>query len=271
MCHVRPAGLEVIAFLPSPLYSRLQVALRGGLGHSLKVATEWDQLDETVRASATDVAVVDPCADGVARTQEVGALLASRPAVPVVLYTTLSPVTLKVIAELARKGAQQVVLYRYDDEPSRFLELIERQPGHALTAALLERVTPRLSTLSPELASAVERLFRHPAAFRSAADLSTASGVSRRTLYREFARTGLASPRVLVAAARALRAYAYTRDPGQSVDDVAQKLRYSAPRILTRHMRELLGETPQSARREVRDEELVDRLADRLSGPPTAP
>ncbi len=249
MRHVRQAGLDVIAFLPSPLSSRLRVALEGGAGHSLEVAYDWERFHEVVEGSAADVAVVDPCADGAPRTQAVAALLDSHPSVPLVLYTAVSPVTFKAVAELTRHGAHQIVLYRYDDEPTRFLHLIERQPGHALTSALLQRMTPGVAALPPKLAHAVQRLFRRPGAFRCAADLSSASGMSRRTMYREFARSGLASPRTVVAAARVLRAYAYARDPSQSLDQVAQKLGYSAPRVLSQHMRELLGATAHAARR----------------------
>jgi AraC-like DNA-binding protein len=234
------------------------------------VAEDWERLQDVVERSAADVAVVDPIADGTMRTQAVAALLDSHPAVPLVLYTAVSPATFKAVAELTRHGAHQIVLYRYDDEPTRLLRLIERQPGHALTSALLQRMTPGVAALPPELAHAVQRLFRRPGAFRCAADLSSVSGVSRRTMYREFARSGLASPRTVVAAARVLRAYSYTRDRSQSLDQIAQKLRYSAPRVLSQHMRDLLGATPRSARHRERDEELVQRLADRLYEPPAA-
>jgi len=270
LCHVSSAGLDVIAFLPSPLSSRLRVALEGGVGHSLEMAEDWERLQEVVEASAADVAVVDPCVDGTPRTQAVAALLESHPSVPLVLYTAVSPMTFKAVAELTRHGAHQIVLYRYDDEPTRFLHLIERQPGHALTSSLLQRMTPGVEALPPKLAHAVQRLFRRPGAFRSASDLSSASGVSRRTMYREFARSGLASPRTMVAAARALRAYAYTRDPSQSLDQVAQRLRYSAPRVLSQHMRELLGATPRAPRHRAYDEAIVQRLAERLYEPPPA-
>ena len=74
---------------------------------------------------------------------------ARRPArnasLPVIVYTTLAPASMRHVMRLARLGVQHVVLNRFDDEPRRFLELIERVPAHPV--AELTGVAPMLGGL----------------------------------------------------------------------------------------------------------------------------
>ena len=125
--------------------------------------------------------------------------------------------------------------------PRRFLELLERQPGTSLSAALLEELGPILAALPPALSRGVERLVRRPSEFRDVADLAQASRMTLRTAYRHPTSAGVRSPRALVVAARLLQSYGYARDPRQSLEEIARKVGYSAPRMLTKHMREAVG------------------------------
>ncbi len=266
---VRPGSLEVLAYLPPPLLSHLRVVLSGNSGYSLTAVERWDVFADALRQGAADIIVVDPCADGVGRATPLAALLESRLTLPVVVYTPVSPVSFQAIAELARHSAHHavhhVVLHRYDDEPRRFLELLERQPGTSLTVALLEELAPRLATLPPSLARAVERLVQRPTDFRDVADLARAARATVRTTYRHLERAGLRSPRAVIVVARLLQAYAYARDPRQSLEAIAKKVGYSAPRMLTKHMRGAVGATPRAVRRLMRPSELVYALAQWLA------
>jgi AraC-like DNA-binding protein len=185
--------------------------------------------------------------------------------VPVVVYTPVSPLSFQAIAELARHSARhvtpQVVLHRYDDEPARFLALLERQAASSLSVGILELVNPALAALPQPLARAVERLIRQPTDFHSVADVARSAQVTVRTAYRHLAIAGFSSPRALVVGARLLHAYAYARDPRQSLDMIAAKVGYSAPRMVTKHMREALGETPRIVRRQMRPPDFVNALA----------
>jgi len=262
---VRPISLDVLAFLPAPLQSHLRVVLGGTRGHILTAVDQWDAFAHGVRRATSDVVVVDPCADGVSRAASLAALLDSHPATPVVIYTPVSPLSFRAIAELGRHSAHeavhQIVLHRYDDEPHRFLEMLERQPGNALSVALLDRLAPALAELPPSLSRAVERLVRQPMDFHDVGDLAATARITVRTAYRHLAIAGFASPRALLVGARLLRAYAYARDPRQSLEAIAAKVGYSAPRMMAKHMREVTGVTPRAVRRQVRPGEFVDTLA----------
>jgi AraC-like DNA-binding protein len=260
--------LDVAAFLPPVLLAHLRVVL--GERHAIYSVEAWDELDFLVRRSSVDIAVVDPGADGLVRTTEIRSLIEQYPTLPMVLYTQLSPLTLKALVELAKYGTQQVVLHRFDDSPAKFRLVLERQPGSTLSSLILERLSEPVGALPGALARAVERMFKRPGQFFGVPDLASAAQMPRRTVYRYFEVVGLASPRMVVTGARMLRAYSYMREPGHSLLDVAKKLGYTQQQ-LRRSMVELVGQTPVRVRTGVDAEQFVGMLAQHLypAGPGT--
>jgi AraC-like DNA-binding protein len=192
--------------------------------------------------------------------QEIRSLLDGYPTLPMVLYTALSPQTLKALVELAKHGTHQVVLHRFDDAPAKFLSVLERQPGSTLSSLMLDQLSEPIAALPGALARAVERMFKRPGQFFGVPDLASAAQMPRRTVYRYFEAAGLASPRVVVTGARVLRAYSYMREPGHSLLDVAAKLGYTQQQ-LRRSMVELVGQTPVRVRSTVDAEDFVGMLA----------
>ena len=187
-------------------------------------------------------------------------MLERYPTLPVVLYTALTPQTLRALIELARYGSQQVVLHRFDDSPKTFLNVLEQQPGSTLSHLMLEKLATPVGALPGTLARAVERMFKRPGQFFGVPDLASAAQMPRRTMYRQFRAVGLASPRMMVTGARMLRAYSYMREPGHSLTDVASKLGYT-PEQLRRSMVELVGQTPVRVRTLLEPEQFVGLLA----------
>lgn len=214
-----------------------------------------------------DVLVVDPVADGVSRVDVVEEIHRRLPSLPIVIYTSLAPASMHAIAQLGRMGIEHVVLNGFDDERLRFLDLIERVPGQALSDRMLQGLAPELAKLPITVVRAIEQLFRSPARFRNAQDLSAAAGTILRTLYRQLDHAGIHSPRLLVASARLLRAYALLRDPELQIKDVAVRVGYHSQHQLTQHMRMFTGQTPRVARQTLEPEEFVARLASGLRRP----
>lgn len=183
------------------------------------------------------------------------------------VYTTLSAASMHAIAHLGRIGVEHVVLNRFDDERRRFLELLERVPAQALSEQMLRALAPELAKLPVTVVRAIEQLFRSPARFRTAQDLSAASGAINRTFYRQLDLAGIHSPRLLVAAARLLRAYALLRDPQRQIKEVASRAGYHSQHQLTQHMRTLTGQTPRVVRQTMEPEAFVALLADGVRRP----
>ncbi len=254
--------MDVVAFLPRQLLTHLRVVL--GPEHTLTPVAGWAELTANVQRRVADVVVADPAADGTVRVEALEQLRRQFPSLQVVVYTVLAPATLKAVVRLARCGIEHVVLSRFDDEPRRFLELLEGIPANALGDRMLLELAKPLAALPVMVSRAIDQLFRSPAQFRNVRDLAAAAGMNMRTLYRNLEPAGFHSPRLLVVVARLLRAYAYLQDPGRSIKDVASKGGYHSPWQLSQQMKELTGRTTEQIRHEIDGEALVSLLADQV-------
>jgi len=165
---------------------------------------------------------------------------------------------------LAKSGVEHVVLSRFDDEPRRFLELIEAIPGFTLGDRMLQELAEPLAQLPVVVHRAIDQLFRSPERFKSSQDLADAAGMNLRTLYRNLEPAGIFSARSLVVSARLLRVYAYLLDPGRSIKDVAAKAGYTSPWQLSQQMREMIGFTAEQARKEVDGDAIIAMLAEQV-------
>lgn len=257
--------MDVAAYLPRQLQEHLKIVL--GPQHSLIAAGGWEALRTAVLQHVTDVIVVDPVADGSLRVDVIEDLHRQLPSVPIVIYTTLSAVSMRAIHSLGRLGLEHVVLSRFDDERRRFLELLERVPGQTLSDQMLRLLAPELAKMPVTMVRAVEQLYRSPSRFRNTQDLSAAAGTILRTLYRQLEIAGIHSPRLLVASARLLRAYSLLRDPGRQIKEVAAKVGYHSQYQLTQHMRTLTGHTPRTVRTHIEPEQFVTLLVQGVRHP----
>jgi len=242
--------------------AHLRMVLRSD--HSLVPVGSWAELQSMVTHRGADVVVADPSAAGQIEVEALEDVRRRFPSLPVVVYTQLSPNAMKSIVRLARSGIEHVVLSRFDDEPRHFLELLESIPANALGDRMLQELVGPLSALPVTVVRAIDQLFRSPARFKNANDLAAAAGMNLRTLYRNLEPAGIYSARALVVSARLLRAYAFLKDPGRSIKDVAAKAGYHSPWQLSQQLREVTGRTAEQVRREVTQEALVTLLGEQV-------
>lgn len=227
---------------------------------TLAVAVSWDALLLHVRTGPVDVVVADPAATGPIDTSTIRLILTRYPSVPILLYTVLTPESLRATVDLARSGARHVVLRGFDDEPRHLRELLERFPTSRLSDFVLRSLEPQLSQAPPALGRAVAQMFDRPHRFHHAADLALAAGMTRRSLDRWLDRAGIAPARTLLVGARLTRALHYLREPGYLLDDVTRKLGGPSGRIFARQVRQATGLTPSALRR-IDPESLLPQLS----------
>ena len=214
-------------------------------------------------AEDADLLILDPSARDGAMAESLEALVNRHPELPVIVYTTLTPQAMRLVVRLARVGVQHVVLNRFDDEPRRFLDLIERVPAHPMSELLLEQLAEPMRQLPVVLARAIEQLVRSPSRATSVPELATLAGMTSRTLYRYMTPARL-PPRELLVCARLLRAYTLLRTPDARLKEVSAKLAYADPALLSEQLREWAGVAPKELRHAVTPTEFVRRLAERL-------
>ncbi len=234
-----------------------------GEHHSLSAARSRAELYTLLRSADVDVLVVDPVMHEEMSDGALDELIAAYPQVPAIVYTTLTPAAMRHVVRLARLGLQHVVLNRFDDEPSRFLDLIERAPAHPLAEAMLQELAVPLRALPVIVTRAIEQLFRSPARVKNTQELASLAGMIPRTLYRHLMPVGL-QPRQLLICSRLLRTYTLVREPGVRVKEVAFKLGYADPDHLTEQLREWTGCSPKDLRSTLTPDRFVRMLASHL-------
>lgn len=234
-----------------------------GEQHSLSTAADSAELHSLLRTSDADVMIVDPAMGNGKWEGALEEIVAGYPQVPAIVYTALTPAAMRQVVRLARVGLQHVVLNRFDDEPSRFLDLIERAPAHPLAEAMLQELAVPLRALPLIVARAIEQLVRSPARVKNTQELAALAGMIPRTLYRHLMPVGL-QPRQLLICARLLRAYTLVREPGVRIKEVAFKLGYADPDHLTEQLREWTGCSPRDLRSTLTPERFVRVLATHL-------
>jgi AraC-like DNA-binding protein len=213
-----------------------------------------------LRVGDADLLIVDPSVRGGELTEAIEEIIAQHRSLPVIVYTTLAPTAMRAVVRLARLGVQHVVLNRFDDEPRRFLELIERVPAHPVAELMLRELADSLRLMPVVLARAVEQLIRSPSRVRNTQDLATMAGMTLRTVYRHLTPMGL-QPRHLIVSARLLRAYTFLVGPESRLKEVALKLGYADPDLLSDQLRSWLGLSPKEIRQSLTAEEYVRRIA----------
>lgn len=259
--------MEVLAYLPPLQVAHLRAVLGERSGHRLHVAEGWGDVEMVLRREAIDVAVLDPVAGGSVEPAPIVAVARRFRSLPIVMYTTLTPGSLKGVLALAREGLTELVLHRFDDDPGRFRELLERLSSNALAEVLLARLRPQLLQLPIGLADAVTECFRHPGRYGVADDLARRGTMSRRTMYRAIVAAGLGTPSRVVKGARLLRAFAYLRDTGYSLEDVSRKCGFGTRQRFAQQVRAVAGMQPRELRRRVLPEDFVGLLVAHLGRP----
>jgi AraC-like DNA-binding protein len=264
--RARPT-MVVVARLGPALLSRFRVVI--GDEYRLIEATSWAGLRELVRSAPAQVAVVDPCAEGtddVVTAKAVEAIRNISRTVTVFIYASLTPAATRAMLALSASGIKHFVIGGVDDDASRFRERLEefRAPGmeEEVLAPLITALTA-VQTPVP-ISDGVRVLFRSPRRFQSAEDVAVWAGVTRQYFNRCLAAAGVVPLRILVVAARVLRAYQYAQIPGLTLGDVAARLRYTDTRTLTRHVRELTGTTLASWSAAISPAECVAQIRARL-------
>ena len=234
-----------------------------GDAHSLATATEPAELHSLLHAEAADLLIIDPALRDGQLAESIEELIARHPALPVIVYTVLAPTAMRLVVRLARLGVHHVVLNRFDDEPRRFLDLIERVPAHPMAELMLQELATPLRALPVVVTRAIEQLFRSPARVKNSQELARLAGMATRSLYRHMMPMGL-QPRHLIICARLLRAYTMLRAPESRLKEITIKLGYSDPETLSKLLHEWTGRAPKEIRREVPPELFVRLLADHL-------
>ena len=223
-------------------------------------ASSWMELEEIIRREPVTVAIVDPAASGTMNVDAVATLLNHFPSLPIVGYVALNATAFGAIAQLSRRGLQHVVLHRFDDSRERLQQTIAKVRANPTSHRVLSVLIPALRLVPLSLTRAIRDMFERPHRYASVLDLAAVAGLPPVSVYRYLDGANLGSPKKLLMAAKLTRGLTYLRDPGYSVREVALKLGYRHPRILTAHALEVFQITPSRLRTRLTEDEAIAML-----------
>src|SRR5438105_7949677 len=147
---------------------RAQLTMALGSTHTIVEAADWSDLQTAVRHGPIDVVVADPATLGEQGIDVLHRMRAEFPSVPVIVYTALTPESIRAVLRLARMGIHEVVFARIDDRPQRLRELVETLPSYTLAERMVDDLADVLANLPVSVQRAVDTLFRTPGRFKNA-------------------------------------------------------------------------------------------------------
>lgn len=224
-------------------------------------AASWAEAVEIIRATAVEMAVVDPLLGDGPNPHGIERLQLLFPSLPLMIYTELSPATAGALLKLGRAGIQRAVFQRFEDGPNALRAAIAAEMEHSATNAVMRTVQEILGSLPPSIAEALGTMLHDLGRGSTVRELAGRAHLTRRTCERLFTRFGLPSPKAVMLLTRLLYAHRLLLDPGHTVEDVAFKLGYGKAKTLQRHLRTLFGVSAGDLRVSVTVEEALVTVA----------
>jgi AraC-like DNA-binding protein len=246
----------VVARLDEPLLHRVIAAgaVHSGHGRAHDASPDWHvhavssfaALPVVVAQLGPDAIVVDILSrDGSVCLEAVLAIRAEFPNVPMLVYTALRAQLMAAMVPLGRAGVVECIVRDFEDAPSLLRRRIAEHGASTAGREIIQIVEAALAEAGApaQVIDAMRALFASPTRLSSAHALARQAHITPQRLNRWLRRSGLASARVMVDAAAAVRGYQYAQNMSGTLDTVARRLGYPSPRVFSRQLRELTGHT----------------------------
>lgn len=253
--------MRIAAFLPSSSSEYL----RGMLPDERIVdAKSWCDFECRVNTPGTQLALIDPAADGLYKIELAARVVSKHRHLPFVGYMPLTSQSMNAVVVLSRHGLATALLHPLRN--ARTLTMLANQLStRQLSYEFLGLIETRLMTCCPQVTSAIEDLMARPHRYDTVGDLGLQSSLSTREVYRLFERTCLGNPRRFLIAAKLLRAYSYLR-AGSEVGTAAKCVGCSR-KLLVAKTSEVFGCMPSNLGREANAGEILLHVVDWLYKP----
>jgi AraC-like DNA-binding protein len=234
----------VLARLDEPLLRRVVAA--GTTDWRVHAVPSFAALPIEVAKHGPDAIVVDILShDGRVCVEDALAIRAEFPNLPMLVYTALRAQVMAAMVPLGRAGIVDCIIRDYEDAPGLLRQRIAQHGASAACREITHTVEAALANggAPASVVNAIRTLFASPTRVASARTLAHQARLTPQRLNRWLRRSGLASARVMVDAAAAVRGYQYSQNTSCTLDAVAHRLGYTAPRVFSRQLRELTGHT----------------------------
>ena len=250
--------MRIAALLP---HDALQVLERcAGPADTLTRVLGAVSLVRALSTLAADVIVIDP--SELSATDWIRARHALQAAhVPVLVYASLEPASVKRVLSALALGSPEVLLRGVDDDPAAVRRRLESVEHPTPPARVLATLASRIEKLPESLQGVTVPLFCAGPVPRWVDSIALASGVPRRSVDRCMLRAGLAGTAALLDAARLARVWVPLVDGRMPQAELALRCGYRRFRMLAVHTRRIVGVSPSHLGTRLSADEFVQRLA----------
>lgn len=256
--------MALITFLPPKSLGRLRSVFPN---HELRRARSWDHLGTLVREPGVAAAVLDPSADGTPNVNAAVGILRNNPLVPFFAYVLPTPVNLRAVLQLSKYGLEDAFLCSLPDIDGQWQKALDKARGRRISFALLRAMETRITCLPSDVSRTVVDLFERPHRYDCGEDVARNAGISVRSLYRAFERSGLGSPKKMLTVAKLAHGYTYLVSSSTRLGNVSQRIRYSRPRLFSEAIADIFGCSPSNLRKDPNPDEVVLHLLEWLYKP----
>jgi AraC-like DNA-binding protein len=220
-----------------------------------------------VRERSVDAVLISVHECAGERVEEVNRLVRAFPGTPTVaLVTRHDAGAAETLLRLGATGVRQVVDVTVPSGWSRLRQVVA-EPTTRSAARILGPVFEALPGIPQDARLFLELLVRLAPESPAVRSLAARVHVKPSTLMSRFARAGLPSPKLYLAAVRLLYAAQYFEGSGRSVADVAYRLDCSSPQSFGRTLRAMLGITPGEFRRRFPFQTAMERFLAQMVEP----
>jgi hypothetical protein len=225
-------GTDLLAFLPSDCAQHLTLVSPV----PVRCAENWDDLDRLLSESESECVLLDPGADGTTRLKVVERILEKHPSALFAAYTKVTPDNLKAVFALSKCGLRRAFVYPISGTDSPLIAFVERESYLRMSRIVDTLIEPTFSSLPPSLRHTIHDLFEKPGRYDAAKDIAREACLPTKSMYKQFARAGLISPKDLLILAKAVAGYGYLTLSDYSVRSISKKLGFADERTFVKHM-----------------------------------
>jgi AraC-like DNA-binding protein len=262
------------------VYSRIAVAVfvRAQMDSMLRTVLEafqvvrmrcFGELQTSLASGAVRIALIDPALLGPGDRRHLALIRLRHPGVALIAYTSLDGPSLRAVARMVSEGHffHRVLLHERDCTEYAIFPAIQRAGAQCLVNQVLGPLEGGLSALPQSVNRTIVDLFCRPSRYSTVCDLATESEIKVHTLYREFRRAGIATPRKFLTLAKMCHACFLLRESNASVTEVAVRVGYDRASTLTESCLRIFGRAPSGLRCTTEDGGLAKGMLDWLHKP----
>lgn len=195
----------------------------------------------------------------------VAAMVREFPRVPTLaLLSEVDRATAESVLSLGSSGVRRLIDVRQPEGWRELRETLLASTGDDIQRQALSQLALDLAGVPSDCWRFFESLFTVPARLSTVRALARRLDVLPSTLMSRFFRVELPAPKQYLAMARLVRAARLFENSGFSVANVANHLDYSSPQSFGRHVKTLMGITPNQFRERYDGEGMLDHFRQRL-------